>query len=70
MNHGLDRARDDDARYRDLLLGANVALGVGAAASIGGLVWWLVGRGSMRSSARASVAPLARGALLEIGGTL
>lgn len=70
VNGCLDRARDDDARYRDLLLGANVALGVGAAATLGGLVWWLVGRGSTRSSAWASVAPLAQGALLEIGGTL
>ena len=69
-NGCLDRARDDDARYRDMLLGANVALGVGTAATIGGLVWWLVGRSSARPSAQASVAPLAQGALFEVGGTL
>jgi len=37
-------ALDLDARYRDLALGGNLALGVGAAAVVGGVVWYLVAR--------------------------
>lgn len=52
----LPQAQEHDARYRDDALYGNVALGVGAALVVGGVVWYLVAR--PRASAVTSAAPL------------
>lgn len=46
------QAQAHDARYADHLIATNVALGVGAAAVTGGLVWLLVDRFGRRDAAR------------------
>ena len=52
-------------------IAANVSLGVGLAATAGGVLWLLLGRSTEASAprARVSVAPLASGAVLSIGGS-
>jgi hypothetical protein len=51
-----------------------VALGVGAAAAVGGVLWYALGRPATREAPRASlrwtVAPSSSGLLLGVGGAL
>lgn len=66
-------ARDADARAGTWRVLNNVSLGVGAAAVVGGVVWWLVARGRRAEAPRASwgVGPIAdRGLALTVGGAL
>jgi hypothetical protein len=66
-------AQSHDDRYASFLTATNVALGVGAAAVVGGATWYLVGRLSQpsaapRTSLRIDVTPRADGLSLGVGG--
>jgi hypothetical protein len=50
-------ATGHDGRYRDLALGANLAVGVGGALVLGGVAWWVVARVTRRPAAHVSYAP-------------
>lgn len=66
------RSIDADAGMRDLTTATNVAIGVGAAAVAGGVVWFLVARarggGTEEPAPRAWVLPTGNG--LAVGGVL
>ncbi len=68
-------ARSLDDRYATFLTATNVALGVGAAAVVGGATWYLIARLSQpgaapRTSLRIDVTPRAEGLSLGVGGRL
>jgi len=67
-------SRDHNARYEDLVLGTNVALGVGGALVVGGALWWILARtrGATDRPAATQVTPmvLAHGAGITLGGAL
>lgn len=60
-------ALDFDATYRDMLVGTNVALGVGAALVAGGAIWYVIARVRATSARTPSVAvsPAAGGVTLR-----
>lgn len=68
----LATASAHDSTYRDEALAGNIALGVGAAGVVGGLVWWLVAPRSPAPTppATVSLSPVPYGALLTLGGRL
>ena len=67
-------ALDAQSRAETATLLTNVALGVGSAAVVGGVVWYLLGRGGSEEPERTAwtwgMGPLAGGAVLRVGGTL
>jgi hypothetical protein len=70
----LPAALDARDRANDWGLAANVAVGVGAAAVVGGVVWWLVRRSPAASERGAgltvNVVAHANGATVEVGGAM
>lgn len=61
-------AQDHDARYRDMLTGTNVAIGVGGALLAGGAIWYVIARvSSTRSEGAPAVAvvPSSGGVLMS-----
>lgn len=71
-DYSSSRASDDQARTYNLL--TNVALGVGAAALAGGVLWFVLARPSAESPTRTAlrwdVMPVRGGAMLGVGGSL
>lgn len=67
-------AADANARANTMTTLTNVALGVGAAAVVGGVVWWLVARPGRASAPRQAwwihAAPREHGLTLGLGGAL
>ncbi len=67
-------ANDAQSRAVTATLLTNVSLGVGAAAIVGGALWYVLGRGSdtrpERSAWTWDVGPIAGGAALQVAGTL
>lgn len=64
---------EHNARYEDLTLATNVALGVGGALVVGGALWWTIARvrgGSRTSAVRVVPVASAQGAGLMLGGSL
>jgi hypothetical protein len=68
----LATASAHDSTYRDEALAGNIALGIGAAGVVGGLLWWLVApRGSGSAPVPSvAIAPMPGGALLALQGRL
>lgn len=59
--------QDSASTYNAL---TNVAIGVGAAAAVGGVVWWLVGAAARPARATAVIAPSRDGLFVGLGGAL
>ena len=70
----LPTSLEHNARYEDLTLATNVALGVGGALVVGGALWWTIARvrggGSRTSAVRVVPVASAQGAGLLLGGAL
>lgn len=67
-------SREHNARYEDLTLATNVALGVGGALVVGGALWWTIARvrggGSRTGAVRVVPVASAQGAGFLLGGSL